>query len=256
MGKVCFWVTIILLYFFNTNVFAQEGWQLSVQGSGGIGVISPQNHFSNPYYELDYKFKIGYLGQLNFGYGFNNQVALIGLAGYQKVNQDYKGDFSPGLGAPPQSHQKQVGLSFINFGVLAKYTTNFQDAYVYGNKAQLVVSGGLVMSKLVAAKLNYIANGELMPYPSKLIPYTDPEYPYSPQSDAKKLFSDWWCSFVLNVGGDIFISSKLAFSPSFQGQVSLTDVNNKDYRKHSAYKASRIFYGGLNLGLTYYINRE
>ncbi|MCO5233166.1 MAG: hypothetical protein M9888_05465 [Chitinophagales bacterium] len=248
---------LILLFSSNESfVFAQNGWQLSGQGSGGIGVISPQNNFGNTFYELEYKFKLGYLGQFNFGYGVTDQIAVIGIVGYQNIQQDYKGNFSPGLGAPPQSHIKEVGLSHLNMGVLVKYVTSFQDAYVYGTKAQLVVSGGLVINKLVQAKMTYIANGVQMPYPSKLIPYTDPEYPYSPQSDAKNLFSGWSGSFVLNIGGDIFITNKLAFSPSFQGQVSLTDVNHKDYRKHEGYKASRVFYGGLNLGLTYYFNRE
>lgn len=253
MSKYILLINFIVL--FNIPLQAQDGLQISVHGIGGLGLVSPQNHYDNSFYELDYNFKIGYGGQLNVGYGVNSNLAVLLTTGYQTFHQQYKGDFRPGLGAPPQSHLKDINLDYINLGVLAKYTTTFKDSYVYGSKAQFVVMGGLIAGKLIDAKVSYNANGEDMPYPSKLIPYSANGYPYAPIDNDKDLFTQWSLSFVLNIGADIFITPQLAFSPSFQGQISILDINNKNFRVHDAYKASRTMFGGLNLGLTYYFNR-
>lgn len=252
---------IITFQLFMQILHAQEGLQISTSGIGGLGLVSPQNHYDNSFYELEYKYKIGYGGQLNVGYGLKSNVAVILTTGYQTYHQQYKGDFSPGLGAPNQSHIKDINLDYINMGLLAKYTMTFQDDYVYDVKAQLVVMGGLVASKLINADVSYKANGVEMLYPSKLPPYDFPdripkvEYPYAPVTNDKELFTKWALSFVLNIGTDVFITPKLAFSPSIQGQIAILDINNKNYRVHDNYKSSRILFGGLNLGFTYYFRR-
>lgn len=248
-------VFILIFQLFATSIHAQEGIHLSAQGIGGLSLVSPQNHYDNSFYELDYKYKMGFGGQFNIGYGFDPHFALVLATGFQSYHQEYKGDFSPGLGAPPQSHMKDIKLNYLNIGLLAKYSNTFQDAYVYDVKAQLVIKGGLMMSKLIGAEVTYNANGVDIPYPSKLIPYTAIDYPYAPVTEDKDLFTDWTLSFVLNLGTDIFLSPKIAISPSIQTQISLLDINNKNYRKHDAYKASRTIFGGLNLGFTYYLNR-
>lgn len=252
---------IVITQLFITNLHAQEGLQISANGIVGLGLISPQNHYDNAQYELEYKYKIGYGGQVNVGYGLSSNLAIVLNTGYQTFHQQYKGEFSPGLGAPPQSHLKDINLDYINLGVMAKYATTFKDDYVYDTKAQLVVMAGFTASKLINAKVSYVANGKDMSYPSKLPPYDFPdrvppvEYPYSSVTNDKDLYTKWALSFVLNVGTDIFITPKLAISPSAQAQISLLDINNKNFRVHDAYKSSRTLFGGLNLGITYYISR-
>ena len=248
-------VFIIVFQLFVSTLHALEGMQISAHGIGGIGLVSPQNHYDNSFYELDYKYKIGIGGQFNVGYGFTHRVSAILATGFQNYHQQYTGEFSPGLGAPNQSHLKDINLGYLNIGLLAKYATTFQDAYVYGSKAQLVLMGGIMASNLISAKVSYKANGEEVAYPSKLIPYTSEEYPYEPFTKGKDLYTKWALSFVLNIGADVFLSDKIAISPSIQTQISLLDINNKNYRVHETYKASRTIFGGLNLGITYYINR-
>ena len=252
---------VVITQLFITNLQAQEGLQISANGIVGLGLISPQNHYDNSQYELEYKYKICYGGQVNVGYGFNSNLAVGLTTGYQTFHQQYKGDFRPGYNAGDQSHLKDINLDYINLGVTAKYTTSFKDDYVYDTKAQLVVMAGFTANKLINAKVSYVANGKDMSYPSKLPPYDFPdkdpkvEYPYAPVTNDKDLYTKWALSFVLNVGTDIFITPQLAISPSAQVQISLLDINNKNYRVHDAYKASRTLFGGLNLGITYYISR-
>jgi hypothetical protein len=248
---------IVIFNLFIPNLHAQDGLQISVSGLGGIGLVSPQNHYDNPFYELDYKYKLGYGAQVNVGYGLSSNIAIVFTSGYQTYHQQYKGNFSPGYGSPDQSHLKDINLDYINLGLMAKYTTSFKDDYVFDTKAQLVVMGGLIASKLINADVSYLANGEEISYPSKIPPYNFPgvEYPYTPITNDKELFTKWALSFVLNIGTDIFITPKLALSPSIQGQIAILDINNKNYRNHENYKSSRLLFGGLNLGLTYYFSR-
>lgn len=250
---------IFLIFVFITiyldKSFAQEGVQLSVYGMGGVGVIAPQNHYDNSFYELDYKLKMTFGGIASVGYGFDDMFSVHALVGYQKIQNGYKGEFRPGLGAPPQSHQKDIQLDYLQIGVIGKMATSFKDSYVYDTRAQLIVGAGFLMGILMNADLKYTANGELVPYPSKLIPYADPNYQYEPNNDPKSFFTGWNLQFVLQVGTDIFLSDKFALTPLIQGQASILDINAKNYRKHDGYKASRTLYGGLNLGFTYYLNR-
>lgn len=254
-SKCVFVLVIIIVQSLGINVYAQEGLQISAGGFGGLGIVAPQNHFDNPYYELDYKYKLSYGGQANVGYGFSDLFALVLSVGYQQVNQGYSGEFSPGMGAPRQVHEKNVRLNYTNIGLLAKFTASFQDAYVYDTKAQFFAMGGFLLNRLIGADLNYIANGVSMPYPSKLIPYPAAGYPYDPVTDAQSLFSDWGLSFVVHLGADIFLSEKFAITPAIQGQAAILDINNKNYRKHDNYKVSRTLFGGLNIGVTYYLSR-
>lgn len=248
-------LTFFFAFTFSNCSIAQEGFQISIGGSGGVGVVAPQNHYDNPYYELDYKLKLSYGAHGKVGYGFNELFATNILVGYQQFQNGYKGNFDPGLGAPSQSHQKDVKLSYLQLGVLAKITSSFNDDYVYDKKAQLVVSTGFVFSKLLSADVKYVANDKEIAYPSKLIPYSDLNYPYQPISDDKKLFTPWNLKFLLNLGVDVFITESLALNASIQGQASILDINSKSYRVHDEYKASRILYGGLQLEMTYYFNR-
>lgn len=253
--KCVFVLILIVVQSSGVKIFAREGFQVSAGALGGLGVVAPQNHYDNAYYELDYKYRLSYGGQVNIGYGFSNLFALVLSGGYQQFNQKYSGEFSPGLGAPPQMHEKNVKLSYANMGLLAKFTASFQDAYVYDTKAQYFAMGGFLLSRLIGADVNYTANGVAMPYPSKLIPYSAVGYPYSPVTDSRSLFSDWGLSFVVQLGADIFISEKFAISPAIYGQAAILDINNRNYRKHDNYKASRTLFGGLNVGVTYYISR-
>lgn len=252
--KKIFLFLVFITFHFDKS-FAQEGWQVNASANGGIGFVAPQNHYGNDFYELDYKLKPSFGGHAYIGYGWNDIISTQLLIGYQKYSQGYKGDFSPGLGAPQQHHEKSIQLDYVQVGALVKFATSFQDAYVYDSKAQLVVSTGFVYGQLLKSNVEYIANDVIMPYPSKLIPYTDPNYPYAPVSDSKKLYQPWTLNFVLNAGVDIFLTEQLALTALINGQASILDINAKEYRQHDAYKASRVLNGGLQLGLTYYINR-
>lgn len=252
------WILVVVIFlqslFF--NLYAQEGLQLSGNVMTGIGMVSPQNHFDNPYYELDYKYKIGYGANVKLGYGFTDIISLIFTGGYHHFSQKYVGEFRPGFGAPPQNHEKNVKLDYIDMGLLAKFATSFQGAYVYDVKAQLVVSTGFLVRKLVGADVKYVANDVEVGYPQLLYPYTNPVYPYTPVTDDKNLFTKWSLAYIINVGADIFLTDKLAFTPAIEGQIAILDINSKNYRHHNEYKASRTLFGGLSVGLTYYINRE
>lgn len=248
----------IVLVFITISILpaqSQEGWQINLSGNGGVGFVAPQNHYGNDYYELDYQLKPSFGAHAYLGYGWNDNISTQLILGYQSFAQGYKGDFRPGLGAPPQFHTKNIDLDYAQVGALVKFATSFKDAYVYDSKVQLIVSTGFIYGHLLKAAVEYIANDVKMPYPSKLIPYTDPNYPYTPVSQSKDLYRPWTLNFVLNAGTDIFLTEQFALTALIHGQASILDINAKDYRKHDGYKASRVLTGGLQLGLTYYINR-
>lgn len=238
------------------NLYAQEGMQLSGNAVVGIGMVSPQNHYDNPYYELDYKYRMGYGANVKVGYGFTDIISVVFSGGYQHFHQKYVGDFRPGLGAPPQSHEKDIKLNYVDLGLLVKFATSFQGAYVYDVKAQLVVTTGFLVRSLIGSDISYIANGTEVSYPQALIPYTNPNYLYTPVSEGNGLYTKWGLSYVINVGADIFLTDRLAFTPAIEGQLALLDINAKNYRQHKEYKASRTLFGGLTLGMTYYFNRQ
>lgn len=241
-----------------TGVSAQGGLQLFLGPSIGIGLVSPQNHYGNEHYELDYKFSPAFGGNLNIGYGFNDMISLQLLVGYQQFNQKYADKFRPGLGDLPQSHRKTVNQSYIEFGLLVKVARLLGDSYVYDRGVQLFAELGLVAGKLIKANLHYYVHKDGLeeveiPYPGNISPYT--ASPYTAISKDKDLFTPWALIFNLNLGMDVFVGEKLAFSPSILGQLSLTDTNAKTYRKHDNYKSSRLFFGGINIGVTYFISR-
>lgn len=237
------------------NIWAQSGFQISLNGTGGIGYVAPQNHYGNSHYHLKFKTKFNYGANLYAGYNFNDMVALLVNVSYLETKAAYKGDFRPGLGAPPQSHSKDISLKYLSFGPLVKISNSFQDSYVYGTGVKFFLITGLEISKLLDANLNYLANDEKVAYPTKLIPYTDLNYLYTAVSDSKDLFKDWGLFFVLSAGMDVFISDQFAFSPALYGKLSVLDINHKNFSKHEGYKVSRNYFGGLSLGFTYYINR-
>ncbi len=249
-------IVIIVVQSLWVKSYAQEGMQLSGNAIVGIGMISPQNHYDNPYYELDYKYRIGYGANVKVGYGFTDIISLVFIGGYQNFHQKYTGQFNPGFGAPTQNHEKDVKLNYVDMGLLAKFATSFQGAYVYDVKAQLVVSTGFLVRKMIAADVQYLTNGTEVSYPQLLYPYTNPAYPYTPVSDSKDLYTKWGLSYVINVGADIFLTNNLAFTPAIEGQLALLDINAKNYRHHNEYKSSRTLFGGLTLGMTYYFSRQ
>jgi len=255
LPKLLFSVCAGLLMICNSSLQAQEGFQVMAGGAAGISYIAPQNHYDNDFYELDYKTTLGYNGGLAFGYGFSDLISVIAEGSYAQFHQKYAGSFSPGYGAGKLEHSKDLKLSYYNLGFYAKFATSFKDDYVYDTKLQGYAMAGFQMSKLGNAKQEYILNGAKIEYPTKIIPYPAEGYPYAPVSDPKVLFTPWAVSFVANIGVDWFVTEKLAISPAIRGQISLSDINSKNYRVHDPYKASRTIFAGLYLGITYYINR-
>lgn len=234
---------------------AQEGLQLHLSSSLGLSYMAPQNHYDNDHYHLSYKNKLSYNIETEVGYGFNKTGALLVGIGYQKFNNSYQGEFNPGLGVLTQYHKKNISLDYLSLNLVARFANSFSDAYVYDNKVQFFVATGFAANFLLNAATTYYSNDEEVSYPDKLIPYTDTNYLYQPVSDAKQLYTNFNLMFLLEAGIDVFISDKFAFRTSISGRASVLDVNQKDYRKHDKYKASRVYFGGLKLGLSYYISR-
>lgn len=236
--------------------FAQSGWNIQAGGGGGVSVIAAQNDFGNDFYELDYKTSLGYTANIGAGYNFKRNIGLFLEGGITNVNQDYKGKFSPGLGFVGKGeHTKDVSLMYYNIGIHSKFTISFVDDYVYDSKLQGFAMVGFQANMLGKASLTYMLDGNEEPYPSKIRPYVDENYPYSPVTNDKDLFTKATMSFSMQLGLDWFIADKIALSPSIIGQASLFDINNKNFRNETNYKKSRYFFGGLHLGIGYYFNR-
>lgn len=253
------WIFSTFLFLVAFSASAQRGFNFQAGAMGGLSFISPQNHYDNPTFELDYENSIGYSGQAAIGYGFKKSFGLMAEVGYQQINQKYSGQFSPGFTLPNnQQHKKEVNLSYITTSFLVRYTPNLADDYVLDNKVQMHFITGFQIGLLSGAKASYSVDGNKVDFPVNFNPFVNTDFAYEGypiQTDAKAYFTKINLSYVLQVGMDWFITDKLALSPGIRGHVSLMDVNNKDYRIHDTYKASRVFYGGLYLGMSYFFSR-
>jgi outer membrane protein W len=235
---------------------AQKGWQIHGGAGGGLTYIASQNHYDNSNYQLKYKSTLGYCGSAGLGYGFNSRMGVLLEAGMLQINQKYGNKFSPGLGfVGPGEHQKTVNLTYYSIAPQARFSTNFVDDYVLDAKLQGYVQTGFQLSFLGKANSSYELDGNIEPYPSKLRPYSAAGYPYSPVENDNELFTKLALAFTVQVGLEYFIADKFSVNAALRGHASLTDINNKTFRVHEGYKGSRYFFGGLYLGLGYYINR-
>jgi hypothetical protein len=253
------WFFSIGLFLLVLNAQAQRGFNFQAGAMGGLSFISPQNHYDNPTFELDYVNSIGFSGQAAIGYGFKRSFGLMAEVGYQQINQKYDGQFSPGFDLPNnQKHNKEVNLSYITTSFLVRYTPNLADDYVLDTKVQMHLVSGLQIGLLSGAKAEYTVDGNKVDFPVNFNPFVNTDFAYEGypiETDAKAYFTKTNLSFVLQFGMDWFITEKLSLSPALRGHVSLLDINNKDYRIHDTYKASRVFYGGLYIGMCYFFSR-
>ncbi|MCO5248965.1 MAG: hypothetical protein M9887_08460 [Chitinophagales bacterium] len=256
--KILYFKLFAVLFFLSLYANAQQGFQMFVGPAIGLGIISPQNHYGNEHYELDYKFSPAFGGGINIGYGFKKLVSLHLSTTYQQFNQKYADKFSPGFGDLNQSHRKTVNQSYAEIGLMVKITQLLGDSYIYDRGVQIFATTGFVLGRLLSANLHYYVKKDGMeeveiPYPGNISPYTSS--PYQPTTNDKELFTNWILLWNLNLGMDVFLNEKLTFTPSILGQVGLTDINAKKYRVHTPYKSSRVFFGGINLGMTVFFNR-
>lgn len=247
---------LLILLLLAKNVHAQRGLMIQTGAAGGLSFIAAQNHYDNSNYQLNYQNTPGFSGSFGVGYGFRPDLGIMVEAGYQRIRQDYTNQFSPGLGFQgPGVHNKAMDLSYYQLGLYGRFSMSFVDDYVYDAKLQGYIAAGFQLGWLGQAKMDYVLDGNVEPYPSKIRPYVDEDYPYAPVANDKDLFTPLAIAFALHVGLDWFIVDKLAISPSLRANASLTDINAKAYRKHEDYKASRYFFGGFFLGVSYYFNR-
>jgi hypothetical protein len=62
-------------------------------------------------------------------------------------------------------------------------------------------------------------------------------------------------NLLIDLGFDWYITDRFYINPAFRGQVSLIDINAKDYRNHDQYEASHLFLGGLQVGIGYFFTK-
>jgi opacity protein-like surface antigen len=256
MSSVRYLILLAVLMCLSGSSFAQRGWQVQVGAGGGLTYIAAQNHYDNGNYQLNFNSTIGYSGIIGVGYGFNSNMGLILEGGMLQINQKWENKFRPGLGFVGEGiHKKEANLTYFNIAPQMRFATNFVDDYVMDAKLQGYIQTGFQLSFLGAAQMEYDLDGNIEPYPSKLRPYNATDYPYSPVSNDKDLFTNLALAFTLQIGLEYFVADKFSINLGLRGQASMTDINAKAYREHDEYKASRYFFGGLYLGLGYYINR-
>lgn len=260
---LCMRVLLFLLGLLMTvPTFAQRGLNLQGGVMGGLSFISPQNHYDNPTFELDYVNTLGYNGSFSVGYGFRRSpLGLQAEVAYTAINQNYKGTFSPGYNLPNnQVHEKEVKLNYISTTIFMRYAPKLGGTYVIDKKVQLHVLLGIQLSVLAAAKGAYSINGTVKKFPEEFNfnPFVNPDYAYqnyAPVTKETDYYSRINSSLVLQAGIDWFVSDKFCISPAIRGQVSFNDINAKPYRIHDDYKASRAFLGGLYIGVGYFFSR-
>lgn len=255
--KLRWFAPLLLALLFSEMASAQKGLQLHLGGTGGLTFIAAQNTYDNNFYELDYKNTLGYSTGVTVGYGFKRSIASFQAeGGITSIRQNYTGAFRPGLGFTGKGeHEKKVDLQYYHIGFYTRLATAFKDDFVYDTKVQGHILTGIQMAFLGNANVDYYLDGNLEPYPSKIRPYQDESYPYTPVENDKDLFRTFAMTYVLQIGLDLFITDKLAVSPAIRGHVSMWDINKKEYSNHEQYKTSRFFIGGMYLGVAYFFGR-
>jgi hypothetical protein len=248
------------------TVSAQKGVYLGLSGNAGSTFVANQNLYGIKWYDIGkfdpaHQFTVGYGATAKVGYNFSPPMGLLLEIGYQHRGQNYNDEDSKEV-----IHKKSIDLNYLTTGIYYRYTSIFKKNYYKQNqKIRLAVVVGPQFNVLLAANQTYGLENDILellnlpidlddlPYPSNNPPVWSSDYDFSTEDDDKALFKNFNIGLLARVGVDIYPKSWFFISPTITTYLSITDINNSNYTKHSGYGTSRALDVGFDLGIGFYI---
>lgn len=231
------------------NASAQKGWYIGGFGQLNASYILNQNSYNYP--ELGYETTIGYGGNLGIGWNFNSELGFQWNAGITKGGQKYADEFKISKNVWEKNY-KDVDLTYFHTGILFRYSPIFsRQEYVDDPKLKMVIMVGPQFDFLTKANVVYERGGAEIGYP-----LPTPSLDYKAVSNDKELFQKFVVSGVVSLGIDYLVTEKFFLNAALRAEMGFNDINDKFYRRHDGYAASRIFNPGLQIGLGFYFTRD
>ncbi len=218
--------------------------------------------------EMDYEYKFGALGGVEFGYNWANNFGMQIEVNYAQMGQDYEDimrEFSE-VENPlnPSTNLKvltrrTVDLNYLQVPVMFKYMQGEKkDAIKYH------MMGGAVFCYLLSAEQVYSADVKSDDNIKDIDPIIGPQsfVPEFAIQQGVVAQEDYWrtidIGLILDLGADVYLNDKTYLSPAFRGFYGLTDINAKETRElapgqiENPYQASHTFYIGISLGIHWF----
>lgn len=253
-------------FIFTGTLSAQDGkFFVGIEGAYNAHVIANQQNYGQR--ELDYDgvtYKPAY--GVKVGYNFNGRSVVSIGAGFIQGGQKYfDDDYGNG-----DELKRTVQLKYLSIPITYRQIFSNTDNIYHGTK--MYVEAGAQINLLQSAAVTHIVNGndvtllEFATYDTGDGPFTNPhesvikenvEADGEPEEDAD-LFEDTDIRGFIGLGVVIYLSENFSLDIGLQGGISVTDINDDDWRLkglHAGalheYEPSRNAFGGLNVGLKY-----
>lgn len=263
MKKIFFALMVCML--FVSAVFGQMGVHFGINAEYNSIWIQNQNNYQMA--EMDYEYKFGALGGVEFGYNWANNFGMQIEIDYAQLGQDYEDimrEFSE-VENPlnPSANLKvlttrSVDLNYLQVPVMFKYMQGEKkDAIKYH------MMGGLVFSYLLSADQTYMADVKSDDNLVQVTPFNDielgvPEFVTAGGAEPEDYFTKINLGLILDLGADVYLNDKTYLSPAFRGFYGLNDINAKETRElapgqiENPYQPSHVFYLGFTLGIHWF----
>lgn len=235
---------------------AQSKMYAGVNGTLAAPVIINQNNYGQR--ELPYEVFLSANYGVQFGFETSLNSAIQIEINYTNNGQSYAGSYTGG------SLKKDLRLQYIHVPVWYKF--NFKrDTAEIRSGSKWYGAAGLFAGFLLNADMTLSSGNSETDFYSfsfvdndnintadlnRLLPQRgNPEY--------KELFNSFDFGVGVALGVDIYLSTKIKLNIELRGLLGIPDINAKDWQlpnRYNEYGASRSFNGGLNAGISFFLN--
>lgn len=246
---------IFLLLIFNISavaLFAQRGFELSINSSANLSFLVNQNDLKEPLYQS--RLSLGNSSLITVGHDFNKTVGIASGVGFTYLRQNYVKTASAKQLKILQETSHRA-LTYIRLPLMLKINSS------PNSPVQFFMRLGPHLDVLLTAtsKTKYAFNSGLA---DKKIDYRNQ---YDAQESPQDIFKDFAFGFSLDIGTKIQLSEQFSLLLLAHVESSLTNLEGEDAPNHFSadfqvlppkdYILTRSqTYGimmGLNIGLTY-----
>ena len=246
MKKIILIALSLNLFIFIAN--AQKGKEI-VLGVGGAITntwIINQNFYGEP--EVNYAPKFGYAANLNLGYNFTGNIALMTELQYSHQGQKYEGEQSWTAGGKTYNFklvERDIKLYYLNIPVFFKY--------MFGRdltKFRFMV--GPQFGFLMNAEQEYLRDGEKQPTEVKDLNNNNF---VTTETVIKDRYENMDIGVAVDIGTDITLSDLFFINAGLRFNYGFKDINAEPYQltnyKGEPYEPSNNLWGGVYFGINY-----
>jgi hypothetical protein len=228
--------------------------QIMLGARAGVGfpAIINQNNYGQS--ELDYVISAKPMGSVFLGYNLENDNEIQLRLAYRSQGQKYKGT------AQTTTYEREIKMN--NIELIGIYRLDFASPFNVTDKLYFMLGPRLnfVLSVDQEFKINDQSTDFLTYVNDRKNPNEAEILALGAPDDDKEFFTDYDLGLFGGVGYESMIHEQLYWNVEFVGSVGITDINQFRWklpnREKSIYEASYNFIGGINIGVTYYLEKR